>query len=339
MNTMNTLLLDYICCPECRGELRLVVFELSTSNHLVCQSCQNKYMIWHGIPMLVSGLSDAEKLTAKNFGEQWAEFSKWENIRVFEEEEFLDYLLPLKAEVLKDKVVIEAGCGYGRNLEQARRYGAKIVIGFDVSKEALFVAKQKGIDVVMGDILKPPFKNKFDVVYTFGVLQHVSDPYQGINQLSKLVKDNGLFLHSVYSSENNFLLEKVLTPVREKVLRYMPPSLKWAFSWIIGIPSYIVFSIIYRPFLWTGPSDKWASANLFYYDFLRLHFTRLGLKIWIAFIQDHINAPLATYFKRSKIDEWIRQFNLKDSFVYFRNKNTWNFGGYMERTHSTNDEA
>ena len=44
-------------------------------------------------------------------------------------------------------------------------------------------ANERGVDAVIGDILNPPFKPLFDVVFTFGVLQHVSKPFEGLRQL------------------------------------------------------------------------------------------------------------------------------------------------------------
>jgi SAM-dependent methyltransferase len=325
---MNPMLLNYICCPRCKGDL--VVSEGSVENlingMLDCVACHARYRVREGVPILIADLTEAERLTAKNFGEQWTEVSTWKHIEEWEENEFNDYMLPLNGAVFAGKTCLEGGCGYGRNLIQAKGYGSTLAIGFDVGVGAI-IAKRRGIDAISGDILNPPFKGRFDIVFTFGVLQHVSNPDQGIQKLYELLKPGALFIHSVYSAENNFLLSHLLTPVRERVLRYLPPWIKWAIAWMAGVPTYIMFSLVYRPFSWHPRTNAWASSHLFYYDFLALHFKRLGFRIWISFIQDHINAPLAKYFSRATVERWLKEYGLTDPFVFFRNKNTWNFGG------------
>ncbi len=325
---MSPSLLDYVCCPRCGGSLRLGPGTPPdpVEGELACSSCASSYPVRGGVPILLSKLSDAEELTAKNFGEQWKEFSGWKDISEWEEGEFAEYMKPLDCSALQGKTCLEGGCGYGRNLIAAKKHGAAAAIGFDVGAGA-FIAKRKGVDAVIGDILNPPFRPGFDVVFTFGVLQHVSEPEEGLRKLYALCAPGGLFVHSVYAAENNFLLSHILTPVRERFLRYLPPAAKWALSWALGAPSYLIFSLLYRPFTLHPAADAWACEHLFYYEFLAMHFKRLGFKLWVAFIQDQINAPLAEYFPRARVEGWMEALGLLDRRVFFRNKNTWNFSG------------
>ena len=322
-------LLEYICCPVCRKELRCngaVTGE--GSGELVCTGCARKYDVIHGVPVLMTDVAAAEMLTAHNFGNQWELFDKVGGLgKEFEENQFAEYLLPLHTTELKDKVILEAGCGYGRNLVAATNHGAVVAIGFDVSPAA-FIAKRKGVDAVIGDILNPPFRKPFDMVFSFGVLQHVSDPEQGFKKLYKHVKEGGIFCHSVYSAENNEFLAKYLTPIREKVFRHLPPWANWAIATALGTLSYVLFMLVYGPFFLSRRTDAWASAHLFYYDYMALTLRKLGFKQWIAQIFDHLNAPLAEYFPRKELNRWTDEVGLKNTYFFFRNKNTWNFGGY-----------
>jgi SAM-dependent methyltransferase len=326
----NSALLKYLCCPVCGGDLSL---ERSAGKmqdgRLIC-GCGRSYEIRGGVPILLAEVSDAERFTARNFGEQWAYFHSMGGLgKEFEEDEFLDYFHPTPLAELRGKFVLEGGCGYGRNLLQCQRAGAELAIGFDVSPAA-FIAKERGADVVIGDILNPPFKALFDVVFTFGVLQHVSKPFDGLKELHARLRPGGLFCHSVYSYENNRLLAEALTPLRERFFRQLPLWLRKSIACVLGGISFPIAAAIYAPFDCSGSLRGWASRNLFYFDFVMLCFRR-GFKGWVAQIFDQINAPLADYFSKSTVEGWMNDLRLDDRYIYFRNQNTWNFGGKRAR--------
>jgi SAM-dependent methyltransferase len=323
---MNPLLLEYIHCPQCHGGLQMV--KTVSSTRLLCRGCNGQYPVERGVPILLANVSSEEAFTARNFGTQWELFTAQENLgEAFEHHLFNQYFMPVGPELLKDRVVLEAGCGYGRNLPQVLKYGAKAAIGFDISPAA-FIAKSRGYDVVIGDIMNPPFRPQFDVVFTLGVIQHISNPLEGLTKLYELLKPGGLFHHSVYAKENNWLLVHGLTPLREKCLRYLPVSVKYGISWILGMSSYFLFSMLYRPFSWNPKTQAWASKHLLYYDFVLLFLRQLGLWPWILQVYDQINAPLADYFSGDSVAQWIEHFALNRPYCVLRNKTTWNFGGW-----------
>jgi uncharacterized protein YbaR (Trm112 family) len=70
--TMNPMLLDWVCCPRCTGILRASDHE----NRLVCNDFGVEYQVVYGVPILFANVSDWEKLTAKNFAEQWELFHR-----------------------------------------------------------------------------------------------------------------------------------------------------------------------------------------------------------------------------------------------------------------------
>lgn len=324
----NKVLLEYICCPKCKDLLILLSENPISNGVLNCLGCKSDYEIVRGVPILLSTLNEKEKFTAKNFAEQWKLFNNIGGLGLeFEEKQFYEYFYPFDTKNLSGKTVLEAGCGYGRNMGQALKCGAKVVIGFDIGESA-FIAKEKGYDVIIGDILNPPFLKKFDLVFSFGVLHHVSNPEKGFQKLYEITKDEcGIQCHSVYSAENNWFLNKLFTPVRINCLRYLSSNTKNIISKILALPSFILFFILYKPFSLNSKTNSWASRNLFYYDYMILTVNKLGLKQWIGQIYDHMNAPIAAYISKNQIEKWMKTLDLKETYSYFRNKNTWNFGG------------
>ena len=81
------------------------------------------------------------------------------------------------------------------------------VIGIDLSTAVEKAAKLwPHCSFVQGDIVAPPFTpESFDLVYSFGVLHHLPDPFRGLRRCYELVKPGGRLLVWVYSSHGGIL--------------------------------------------------------------------------------------------------------------------------------------
>lgn len=108
-------------------------------------------------------------------------------------EEFLDYV-QLPAEWFEGKLCLDAGCGTGRWTWVMIQLGANVT-SIDKSLEAVAKCKAINSNTLHADILdlNLAFK-KFDFVFSWGVLHHLSDPLQGFLNLSHCVKPGG-YLH------------------------------------------------------------------------------------------------------------------------------------------------
>ncbi|MGI0021915.1 MAG: class I SAM-dependent methyltransferase [Nitrososphaeraceae archaeon] len=69
--------------------------------------------------------------------------------------------------------VLEIGCGYGNNLDSFE--GLENVVGIDISEYAIHIAKQRfpQFRFYVGGVLDIPLKEKFDLVFSSAVIQHV----------------------------------------------------------------------------------------------------------------------------------------------------------------------
>ncbi len=73
--------------------------------------------------------------------------------------------------------ILEVGCNIGAQLVFFQKMGFKNLYGIETNKEAIEFSKAetKGINVIYGSALDLPFKdNYFDLVFTSGVLIHIS---------------------------------------------------------------------------------------------------------------------------------------------------------------------
>src|SRR5687768_5347833 len=175
---MRERLLQYLACPACDGSVELSDVTASDGSHVLegalsCSSCQVRFPIMRGIPRFAAlDKLDAEKAaTAANFGWQWQHFTQEDKKYA---EQFLKWIAPVTLEFFKDKIVLEAGCGKGRHTQLVAAWGAKEVIGADLSAavETAFAATRHldNAHIIQADIYHLPIKKKIDYAFSVGVL-------------------------------------------------------------------------------------------------------------------------------------------------------------------------
>lgn len=99
---------------------------------------------------------------------------------------------------LRDKHILDVGCGGGILSESMARHGARVT-GIDMGKAPLSVAKlhalEAEIDIDYQQItveqLAETMPDSFDAVTCMEMLEHVPDPASVINACTKLVKPGG----------------------------------------------------------------------------------------------------------------------------------------------------
>jgi SAM-dependent methyltransferase len=135
---------------------------------------------------------------AANFGLQWNRFRRTQldsfSGKPISRERFLRSA-GIRGDELRDKLVLDVGCGAGRFAEVALSLGAR-VIALDYSTAVEACKSNLGgnprLDVVRGDIYRLPFPTeKFDFIYCFGVLQHTPDAKAAFAQLPRFLKPGG----------------------------------------------------------------------------------------------------------------------------------------------------
>lgn len=117
---------------------------------------------------------------------------------------------------LKDRYVLDIGCGSGYHLWRMRGAGAKFVVGIDPTQ--LFVMQFRAIQHFINDeqvnllplgVEQLPELNAFDTVFAMGVLYHRRSPIDFLYQLkSQLAKGGELVLETliVDGDENTVLV-------------------------------------------------------------------------------------------------------------------------------------
>ena len=128
--------------------------------------------------------------------------------------------------IAKNKRLLEVGHGVGTDLVRFAQAGA-IVHGVDISQTHHDMTKQNlachGLsgELKFSDATNIDFPDEyFDVVYSHGVLHHLEETKDAIEEIRRVLKPGGTFLMSVYHKYSGFhLIGKILmNGIRNKQL-------------------------------------------------------------------------------------------------------------------------
>jgi ubiquinone/menaquinone biosynthesis C-methylase UbiE len=106
----------------------------------------------------------------------------------------LDYILKYSK---KKDAIVEGGCSDGRYLEILRFFNYKKIYGFEFDRKLLNLAKKKGLNVKLGNILSIPYKtNSFDIYLELGVIEHfeLTKQKQILLDINRILKKKGLMI-------------------------------------------------------------------------------------------------------------------------------------------------
>lgn len=118
----------------------------------------------------------------------------------------------LAAPHVRDRDVLEVGCGTGRVLSRLAPL-ARRAVGVDLSEGMLAHARARGLDVRQGDATALPFDDaSFDAAVSFKVLAHVEDLPRALAEMARVVRPGGVVLAELYNARSLRALAKRLGP-------------------------------------------------------------------------------------------------------------------------------
>lgn len=107
---------------------------------------------------------------------------------------------------VKDKKILDLGCGYGESDKYYKKLGAKSVLGVDISEHMIEIAnktnKTNGVEYevkAMEDISQ--IDDKFDIIMSSLAFHYLKDYTQLVKDIYNLLNDNG---YLVFSQEHPF---------------------------------------------------------------------------------------------------------------------------------------
>lgn len=110
------------------------------------------------------------------------------------------------SQFVKNKIILDVACGTGYGSSYLERYEPEIVIGVDISKEAVAKGKElfrkKLLELLVGDATDMALKDDtFDVVVSFETIEHLYDCEHFLSEVSRVLKNNGVLIISTPNKE------------------------------------------------------------------------------------------------------------------------------------------
>jgi SAM-dependent methyltransferase/uncharacterized protein YbaR (Trm112 family) len=313
-------------CPDCNG--RLSFAEESPAGHeetsFVCLDCRRAFPIRGGIPRLLplamqnafagdNGAVDPRRVaTAESFGYEWTRFSE---MRLEWERNFLDYLAPHPPEWLRGKLALDAGCGSGRHAFYAAQFGAE-VWAVDLGP-AVEVARRNNagsdrVRVVQADLHNLPFATEsFDLIYSIGVLHHLPDPEMVFRNLLRYVKPGGwIHVYLYWQPEGQPVKRALLSLVTtiRRLTTWIPHALLYYLSFpaaMIAIALFVWPYRLLRAFGLRRLADKLPMKQYALYPF----------RVCVNDQFDRFSAPIEFRYTCADVMAWFERAGLEEITV------------------------
>jgi 2-polyprenyl-3-methyl-5-hydroxy-6-metoxy-1,4-benzoquinol methylase len=181
-----------IVCSKCQERL------LKNDDNYSCNSCNIKYSIINNVPYFYKDINTQDY----NLDEYTVEIDKIANAEQnhfwFKSRRKLISQVFNKFISKKNKI-IEIGAGTGNIARMLSNEGYDLSIG-EIHPNGIEYAlknNDKNLLIYQFDIMHNPFKNHFDVVGLFDVLEHIEDDKLAINNISKMLKRGGKIILTV----------------------------------------------------------------------------------------------------------------------------------------------
>jgi len=162
-------------------------------------------------------------------------------------------------DLIKNKSVLDMGCGSGRFTIALAQLGAQMVTGIDLGKTGISVGRKiseklnlKNIKFLEGNVTSLPFENdSFDFVFSKGVLHHTGNLKKGLDEYHRVLKKSGNGFLYLYGSGGLFWNSRIkmrevmkLIPINytNNILKFLGmPSQRYIFvdSWYVPIEEHV----------------------------------------------------------------------------------------------------
>jgi len=205
-------------CGICGGEKASPFLTVKKYELVKCQSC--------GL-IFVANFSQSETSYSDDYFTQKNEYlNRWDEFcSIFES--LIDKMLRFK----KTGKLLDVGAGVGILLSVAAKKGFEVK-GVEVSEWAsAFARNEKGLDIITGKLEAANFKKEsFDVVVINHALEHIEDPKGSLNEIYKILKEDGLLVIGVPNAGS--IMAKIKGPdwaslrPEEHIWHFTPDTLK-----------------------------------------------------------------------------------------------------------------
>lgn len=185
----------------------------------------------------------------------------------------ISFAYKISTKYVKNKSVLDFGCGGGYGTEYLSRFTTKEVVGFDKDIKSIKSANIFFYSTNLSFTHILPSK-KFDVIVTFQVIEHIKDRNKYFKILNKLLKPNGIILFSTPNKNiTSFGLKKPAMVFHKT--EFNPKSLQKELS--KNFNNVKIYGQISNSI-----KKKVIQNNYSYLDLVKSYPTRIKLTWWIS---------------------------------------------------------
>ena len=330
-------------CPWCGGAFTTEAFdgsiETGIEEGLLRSACGRVFPIVRGIPRVLPDAfslqpdfarrhagrlpasvpqpdadaphADAIRRTRESFGYQWTRFSE---MVIDFRQNFLEYIAPVDERFFPGKRGLDLGCGFGRHIYNAAKFGAEMV-GVDIS-DAIESTRMNTdglphVHLVQADVYHLPFRpGVFDFAYSIGVLHHLPEPEQAFQCVVRVVRPGGSVFVWVYSNSRrvvNFALESVraVTTRSPKPVQQFVSLVSASIDWAGFIMPYRIVS---RLPVVGGIARRFGLPRLKVYG-------AYPFQVVYADWFDRLAAPIRFYYDADAMRGWLERADLDRTVI------------------------
>jgi len=220
--------LDFLCCPNCHGDLTLnnegTNVDEVTSGSLLCQECKKEYKIERGIPdfVLPEYLNEKDKKWMLEYDSMARSYDLLMTLIIptlsIGLEPFERYKWTKKLQIKSESHVLDVSTGTGKNLPLiSRQIGSNgKIAAMDISNGMLNYAqmkmkrrKWKNIELHRANASYLPYKNNtFDAVMHVGGINTFGQRKKALHEMTRVAKTNAKII----------IIDEGLAPEKQKTL-------------------------------------------------------------------------------------------------------------------------
>jgi len=256
------------------------------------------------------------------FSYEWNQFTEF--TKEFTHNEYVRTLLPFPPDIIKNKIVLEAGTGAGVFIDWFEHYGASHIFGMNLGLDVEAVNKKTShlniVTIVQGDIFHLPFADKkIDFVISHGVIHHLPDPEKGFKKLIPAVKEGGEIFIWVYGKDPIVPVIELLRKILHKTPKFITKAISWFFAILL-----LFFKIVYLA-LNKIPGCKKLAERVPYKQYAVRNFYEMHCTV-----MDKLFVPVVNYYDKPELELWFKSANLKNISITSRDGNSWSCYGVKQ---------
>jgi ubiquinone/menaquinone biosynthesis C-methylase UbiE len=264
-SSANAIEFGIIACTQCRAEFPVIrhvprllkdgllarciaYYEEDIADHADLAQWARRHAAQLGKPGTISAAEKKKIATQKNFGYEW---HVWKKLPDYAEGHFLR-IMKKDAAFFNGKVGYDAATGMGRYLHAAALAVGEhgFMIGTDISFAVdMAYARCQALHnvlVVQADLYTDVIPAaSLDFAFMIGLIQHLTEPAEGVAQVTRKIKPGGYFVGTYYTKPTDMLNKCVVAFIYAMRLftTHLPLPVVLVISRICAVPAYLFFKL------------------------------------------------------------------------------------------------